>query len=126
MRLLLTLLFLTGCTSSYLMEQRTPIGSFTTMLNAEEKYIDKMFEQGDIENLKAYDLKQFIRKRLNEKIVELGYTDERGYFEFDEKGAADLDWFYHLTGGHTHTDFFAVRPTAYAKANEGEDFEDIW
>jgi ribonucleoside-diphosphate reductase beta chain len=97
-----------------------------TMLNAEEKYIDKMFEQGDIENLKAYDLKQFIRKRLNEKIVELGYTDERGYFEFDEKGAADLDWFYHLTGGHTHTDFFAVRPTDYSKANEGEDFEDIW
>ena len=36
------------------------------MLTAEEKYIDKMFEQGDIENLKAYDLKQFIRKRLNE------------------------------------------------------------
>ena len=40
-----------------------------TMLQAEERYIDKMFEQGDIENLKSYDLKHFIRKRLNEKIV---------------------------------------------------------
>ena len=40
-----------------------------TMLDAEEKYIDKMFELGDIENLKAYDLKQFIRKRLNEKVI---------------------------------------------------------
>jgi ribonucleotide reductase beta subunit family protein with ferritin-like domain len=39
---------------------------------------------------------------------------------------ANLDWFYHLTGGHTHTDFFAIRPTDYSKANEGEDFEDIW
>ena len=47
-------------------------------------------------------------------------------FSFDDKSAAQLDWFYHLTGGHTHTDFFAMRPTDYSKANEGEDFEDIW
>jgi ribonucleoside-diphosphate reductase beta chain len=97
-----------------------------TMLSAEEKYIDKMFELGDIENLKAYDLKQFIRKRLNEKIKELGYVNDGEYFEYDEQAASNLDWFYHLTGGHTHTDFFAVRPTDYSKANEGEDFEDIW
>ena len=97
-----------------------------SMLKAEENYIDKMFEQGDIENLKAYDLKQFIRKRLNEKLQELGYFDLGQYFAFNEKGATNLDWFYHLTGGHTHTDFFAVRPTDYSKANEGEDFEDIW
>jgi ribonucleoside-diphosphate reductase beta chain len=100
--------------------------SAETMLEAEEKYIDKMFEQGDIANLKAYDLKQFIRKRLNEKLTELGYRDHREYFEYDTDGANQLDWFYHLTGGHTHTDFFAIRPTDYSKANEGEDFEDIW
>ena len=102
------------------------IKAATAMLSAEEKYIDKMFELGDIENLKAYDLKQFIRKRLNEKITELGYSNRRKHFEFDEVAASNLDWFYHLTGGHTHTDFFAVRPTDYSKANEGEDFEDIW
>ena len=96
------------------------------MLNAEEKYIDKMFEMGDIENLKSYDLKQFIRKRINEKMVELGYLDLKDWFDYDEKAASNLNWFYHLTGGTTHTDFFAVRPTDYSKANEGEDFEDIW
>jgi len=93
------------------------------MIELEEKYIDKMFEMGDLENLKAEDLKQFIRKRANEKLVELGYT---GIFEYDEERAKNLDWFYHLTGGHTHTDFFAIRPTDYSKANEGEDFENIW
>ena len=97
-----------------------------TMLEAEEKYIDKMFELGDIDNLKSNDLKQFIRKRLNEKLQELGYFDLGQYFAFNETAAANLDWFYHLTGGHTHTDFFAVRPTDYSKANEGEDFDDIW
>ena len=86
------------------------INAAEAMLKAEERYIDKMFEQGDIENLKANDLKQFIRKRLNEKLVELGYKHLGQYFNFDEKAAGNLDWFYHLTGGHTHTDFFAVRP----------------
>ena len=96
------------------------------MLELEEKYIDKMFEMGDIENLSSYDLKQFIRKRTNEKLAELGYTDKRRFFSYDEGAAENLDWFYHLTGGHTHTDFFAIRPTDYSKANENEDFEDIW
>ena len=97
-----------------------------TMITLEEKYIDKMFEMGDLENLKANDLKQFIRKRTNEKLIELGYTDKRKLFKYDDERASALDWFYHLTGGHTHPDFFAIRPTDYSKANEGEDFEDIW
>lgn len=96
------------------------------MHKAEMKYIDKMFEMGDIENLKANDLKQFIKKRLNEKIVELGYTNHHSHFLYDEKAAEQLDWFYHLTGGVTHTDFFAIRPTDYSKANEGEDWGDIF
>ena len=97
-----------------------------TMITLEEKYIDKMFEMGDLENLKSNDLKQFIRKRTNEKLIELGYTDKRKLFKYDKEAASNLDWFYHLTGGHTHTDFFAIRPTDYSKANEGEDFDDIW
>jgi len=96
------------------------------MVDLEEKYIDKMFEMGDIEGIKSYDLKQFIRKRTNEKLMELGYAELNNKFEYDKKAASNLDWFYHLTGGHTHTDFFAIRPTDYSKANEGEDFEDIW
>jgi ribonucleoside-diphosphate reductase beta chain len=96
------------------------------MVELEEKYIDKMFEMGDIENLKSYDLKQFVRQRTNEKLQELGYSDKRRFFHYDKTAASNLDWFYHLTGGHTHTDFFAIRPTDYSKANEGEDFEDIW
>ena len=96
------------------------------MHDAEMKYIDKMFEAGDIEGMKSYDLKQFIKKRINEKLVELGYKELAEEFEYDKKASEKLDWFYHLTGGHTHTDFFALRPTDYSKANEGEDFENIW
>jgi len=98
----------------------------STMIKLEESYIDKMFEMGDIEGIKANDLKQFIRKRTNEKLAELGYIDLGSYFSYDTKAASNLDWFYHLTGGVTHTDFFAIRPTDYSKAGENEDYEDIW
>ena len=97
-----------------------------TMVSLECSYIDKMFEAGEIEGISSSDLKNFIKKRANEKLLELGYVDLGTYFPFNEKAAGNLDWFYHLTGGVTHTDFFATRPTDYSKANEGEDFEDMW
>ena len=102
------------------------IAAAETMLYAEENYIDKMFEAGDVEGIKAFDLKQFIRRRLNQKLHELGYTDLGTYFKFDTGAEKNLAWFEHLTGGVTHTDFFAIRPTDYSKANEGEDYDDIW
>lgn len=91
------------------------------MRQMEHKFIDKMFEMGDLENMKASDLKEFITKRTNEKLNELGYESA---FEYDQQAAAELDWFYHLTGGHTHTDFFAIRPTDYSKAGEDENWDE--
>jgi len=93
------------------------------IIELEHKFIDKMFEMGDLENLKKDDLKHFIVQRINEKLVELGYE---GTFEYDREKANELEWFYHLTGGTTHTDFFAIRPTDYSKANEGEDWSDLF
>lgn len=90
------------------------------MIQMEHKFIDKMFEMGDLENMKSDDLKHFITKRANEKLVELGYEPK---FSYDDAKAAELDWFYHLTGGHTHTDFFAIRPTDYSKAGEDENWD---
>ena len=74
-------------------------------------------------NLNSKDLKNFIRKRANEKLVELGYEPQ---FNYEKESADELEWFYHLTGGLTHTDFFALRPTDYSKAGEGENWEDIF
>ena len=65
------------------------------IVQMEHKYIDKIFEQGDLENLTAYDLKNFIYRRTNEKLEELGYES---LFEYDHDSANNLDWFFHLTG----------------------------
>lgn len=95
------------------------------MVEMELNFIDKMFELGDLENLKKDDLKNFIKRRANEKLAEIGYG---AVFEFDVISAKELDWFYHLTGGVEHADFFAIRPTAYSKAGEDEvwDEEDLF
>jgi ribonucleoside-diphosphate reductase beta chain len=93
------------------------------IVQLETQFIDKMFEMGNLENLDKDDLKEFIKARTNSKLEELGYE---GIFDYNKKKADNLDWFYHLTGGHTHTDFFAIRPTDYSKANEGEDWDDLF
>jgi len=93
------------------------------IVELESRFIDMIFEQGDLENLKKDDLKEFIKARTNIKLEELGYKSQ---FTYNKEKAENLEWFYHLTGGLTHTDFFSVRPTDYSKANEGEDFGDMW
>ena len=93
------------------------------IVELESRFIDMIFEQGDLENLKKDDLKEFIKARTNSKLEELGY---KGIFEYNTEKAENLEWFYHLTGGLTHTDFFAIRPTDYSKANEGEDWGDLF
>ena len=93
------------------------------IVDLESRFIDMIFEQGDLENLKRDDLKEFIKARTNSKLEELGY---KGIFEYNKEQAENLEWFYHLTGGLTHTDFFAIRPTDYSKANEGEDWGDLF
>jgi ribonucleoside-diphosphate reductase beta chain len=105
-------------------------GSKDTILDAahlimklEHNFIDKIFEMGDLENLKKYDLKQFINARINEKLNEIGYDN---LLEVDKEAANNLDWFYHLSGGVTHTDFFAIRSTDYSKAGENENWMDIF
>lgn len=90
------------------------------MVEMEMNFIDKMFEMGDLENLKSDDLKNFIKKRANEKLNEIGYE---AIFGYDKESADQLDWFYHLTGGVTWTDFFAIRSTDYSKAGEDENWD---
>lgn len=94
------------------------------MLEMELRFIDKMFEMGDLENLKKEDLKNFIKKRINEKLNELGYQDE--LVKYNSDSASELNWFYAISSATEHTDFFSMRPTDYSKASSDEDWDDIF
>ena len=84
-------------------------------------FIDKAFEMGDVEGLIQLQLKNFIKARANEKMTELGYKPI--YNDIDPSLLQQMEWFGHLTSGVEHQDFFAQRPTSYAKSNA--DWSDL-
>ena len=84
-------------------------------------FIDKAFEMGNIEGLNKEQLKNFIKERANQKLVELGYSPI--YNDIDPNLLKQMEWFGHLTSGKTHQDFFANRVTDYSKSTA--DWSDL-
>jgi ribonucleoside-diphosphate reductase beta chain len=84
-------------------------------------FIDKAFEMGDVEGLNKDQLKNFIKARANEKMIELGYKPI--YNDIDPNLLKQMEWFGHLTSGKTQQDFFAGRVTDYAKSTA--DWSDL-
>ena len=84
-------------------------------------FIDKAFEMGAVEGLNVDQLKNFIKARANEKMIELGYNAI--YNDIDPNLLKQMDWFGHLTSGKTHQDFFAGRVTNYSKS--AADWSDL-
>jgi ribonucleoside-diphosphate reductase beta chain len=84
-------------------------------------FIDKAFEMGEIEGLNKAQLKNFIKERANQKLIELGYNPL--YNNIDPNLLKQMEWFGHLTSGKTHQDFFAGRVTDYSKSTA--DWSDL-
>ena len=90
-------------------------------VNLEYNFIDKAFEMGDIEGLSKDQLKNFIKERANQKLVELGYNPL--YNDINPDLLKQMEWFGHLTSGVEHQDFFAGRVTTYSKSTA--DWSDL-
>jgi ribonucleoside-diphosphate reductase beta chain len=84
-------------------------------------FIDKAFEMGEVEGLNKNQLKNFIKERANQKLIELGYNPL--YNDIDPNLLKQMEWFGHLTSGKTHQDFFAGRVTDYSKSTA--DWSDL-
>ena len=84
-------------------------------------FIDRAFEMGDVKGLNVNQLKNFIKERANQKLIELGYNPL--YNDIDPNLLKSMEWFGHLTSGKTHQDFFAGRVTDYSKSTA--DWSDL-
>jgi len=84
-------------------------------------FIDKAFEMGNIEGLSVDQLKNFIKERANQKLIELGYKGI--YNDIDPNLLKQMEWFGHLTSGVEHADFFSSRVTTYSKSTA--DWSDL-
>jgi len=82
-------------------------------VDLEFAFIDKVFEMGNLDNLNKEQLKNFIKARANEKMVELNY---KPVYEVDNKLLDEIAWFGQITSGVEQQDFFAQKPSAYSKS----------
>lgn len=88
----------------------------------EDAFIDKVFELGDVEGLKASDMKAFIRHRCNTKLQDIGLKSN--WKNIDKEALKRMEWFDILSAGVSQQDFFAGRVTDYSKGTI--NFSKIW
>lgn len=77
----------------------------------------------DHEKLNSGLLKEFIKNRMNESLLQIGYDN---IFEVNQDDIAKTSWFDEQILGNNMTDFFHSRPVEYAKSNQSFDVEDLF
>jgi ribonucleoside-diphosphate reductase beta chain len=87
---------------------------------SESKIVDWMVNGIQEPGLNAPLLKEFIKNRINESMVQIGF---RKPFEVDKVMLGDALWFEEELLGNNMTDFFHSKDTGYSKKNQsfGED-----
>jgi ribonucleoside-diphosphate reductase beta chain len=90
---------------------------------AESKIIDWLVNGTQTEFLSADILKEFIKNRINESLVQIGYKE---IFEIDSKILEKTSWFDEIALGNEMTDFFFQRPTSYVKKSQSFDADNLF
>jgi ribonucleoside-diphosphate reductase beta chain len=92
----------------------------TRMVELEDKFIDLAFTMGEMENLTAIDVKNYIRYITDRRLIGLGL---KGIFKAKKN---PLPWVEEMINAPTHTNFFENRATDYAKGALSGSWEDVW
>ena len=90
---------------------------------AESKIVDWMINGIDEDELSAPILKEFIKNRINESLVQIGFKKA---FDIDESLIADTMWFDEQLLGNNMVDFFSSKPVDYAKSNQSFDEDELF
>lgn len=90
---------------------------------SESKIVDWMINGMEQENLSAPILKEFIKNRINESMVQIGFD---AVFEVDDALLSKTMWFDEELLGNNMTDFFFSRPTEYSKKNQSFSEDDLF
>lgn len=94
--------------------------SCATIVGFEDAFIDLAFNQGDIEGLKAEDVKSYIRYIGDRRLQQLNLQPIFGI----EKNP--LPWMDEMLNGAEHTNFFENRATEYSRASTGGTWEEVF
>ena len=90
---------------------------------SESQIIDWMVNGIDEKGLTAPILKEFIKNRINESLVQIGFNK---IFDIDENLLEETTWFDEELMGSNMTDFFDSRPVEYSKNSQNYDEEELF
>jgi ribonucleoside-diphosphate reductase beta chain len=90
---------------------------------AESKIVDWMINGINEEGLSAPILKEFIKNRINESLIQIGFKKA---FDIDESLIADTMWFDEQLLGNNMVDFFNSKPTEYSKSDKSFDEDELF
>ena len=90
---------------------------------SESKIVDWMINGMDQENLSAPILKEFIKNRINESMVQIGFD---AVFEVDDALLSKTMWFDEELLGNNMTDFFHSKDTGYSKNSQCFDETELF
>ena len=90
------------------------------MVELEDKFIDLAFATGDMRDLKAEDIKEYIRYIADRRLIGLGM---KGVFKRKKN---PLPWVEEMINAPVHGNFFENRVTDYAKGALTGSWDDVW
>jgi ribonucleoside-diphosphate reductase beta chain len=90
------------------------------MVELEDRFIDLAFALGNMDNLSASDVKQYIRYITDRRLIGLGL---KGIMKVKKN---PLTWVEEMINAPIHGNFFENRVTDYAKGALGGSWNDVW
>lgn len=90
------------------------------MVDLEDKFIDLSFAGNDMRDLKAEDVKEYIRYIADRRLIGLGM---KGIFKRKKN---PLPWVEEMINAPVHGNFFENRVTDYAKGALTGSWSDVW
>ena len=75
------------------------------------------------ENLTASILKEFIKNRINDSLIQIKF---KPVFEIDKEILKKTKWFQEELLGNSMTDFFSSRPVEYSKKSQCFDESELF
>jgi ribonucleoside-diphosphate reductase beta chain len=92
-------------------------------METEEKLVDWIFVDGELEFMSKQVVIEFIKNRMNNSLESIGYEPE---FDIDEDLLAETEWFNEEVIATKHVDFFEKRSINYNKRQQSVTSDDLF
>ena len=103
--------------------ERQVLDACTASYEAENRLLDWIFEDGELDYLPKATIREFIKDRLNNSLTAIGYDK---LFDVDLTEVSKTDWFDDEVVATKHVDFFVKRSINYTKRAQSFTSDDLF